>query len=1305
MDAVRLENLSIQDALYNVQLLDHLPIFDDQPVIEGSSAPIDVRTNFDSNFQDREAFIFGCSKYIEEATRHGEFVSQRPFVQFIATFKNALLNEGFQHAATLYTWRCCTLGVPVVKSNDQPNRLEINERVATVLQPEADKLFALMSFVNGAVSKFVAEIARLSHPEKRRDFVSESYLLTLGKFLNMFIVLDELKNMKASMKNDMSTYRRAIQSLQSAQDLHLLQELSMFFATQNRIRNALKEELQAIEGYEELLADVVNICAHFFESKFYVTPDEKHMFVKVIAFSLFLIDGNGPNVNKLDQKKRLNIQRFDKIFKSQPMVPLFGDMPTYPFNFITKSPHYDASKWPLSSTESTVCPVQIVEKESVVERDGPRSAEDDREISEMALNGLQCLCEWTTSVIELITWKLAHPTNRHVNPECPADCEEDYEKATRYNFSTTEKAALVEIVALIKGIQYQLNRMESLFSGSIRRHIYAEMQEFLNITMTDPLQKAVKHKRDMIAAIINAIIDTCTDRTVFVFKPTIDNGEKKKKDKKDRSASLADVRIKRRSVPPSYTQLYLARTMLESLVSEKGGGGRRVLRKDIDQKYLDKMILFLRNSYYWPCLMKFTDSLESCCDMSQFWFREFYLEMAMGKRIQFPIEMSIPWILTDYVLTSQDPSLIECVIYQLDLYNDAASYSLKRFRKRHLYDELEAEVNLCFDQFIYKISDAVFTHYKQLAASMILDKGFKADCARMMQITLRTPPATRFEALLKQRHFQLLGRSIDLNRLVSQRINVAIANSLDTAISKFEAEGLWYVVALDQLIETNRLCHRLLSAHLHSLNDFNDMLIEANHQVYTANGRIALHIYVELSGDILPNFYYNVFTQRFVRGRLRYRNEPEREKFKPVPAVYEFGSKSLNAAFSNISAMHKNYIGVLHFSVMAKLLGYQGVCAIVEELLSLSKITLDEQVKPHIRYLYGIIPGTCKLPRYDYGAEAILQYYLQPAKKVVDYEPLRKEFAQSLREFGNIIAICFQLEAGMTREDLLDLHSSGPFTNAIPKPPFKTAQDQQQRLQRLEEQASRIQISAKVQILGNQMQATIANEAELLTKERLCCGLNIFERVLSRISEYLGADLIWSHVAESANGVMFVDECAEFHRLWSHIQFALLVIQLNHKTSDTEAPSIEEIFGDSINWAALTIIRVLNQHRRFEVLDFAYHLLRVYRAESRSVQQQNGKNVAVNDGNVTLNTIIERIRRQQAINNHILSILGSHLTSVDKKHDVESAKEYVPPVHPRFDAFKDLKPLLDSEPNKNLGSDLSQPLNHDLSYDGPITPR
>ncbi len=57
-----------------------------------------------------------------------------------------------------------------------------------------------------------------------------------------------------------------------------------------------------------------------------------------------------------------------------------------------------------------------------------------------------------------------------------------------------------------------------------------------------------------------------------------------------------------------------------------------------------------------------------------------------------------------------------CLLYQLDLYNDSAHCALITFAKQYLYDEVEAEVNLCFDQFVYKLSEQVFAHYKQMAS-------------------------------------------------------------------------------------------------------------------------------------------------------------------------------------------------------------------------------------------------------------------------------------------------------------------------------------------------------------------------------------------------------------------------------------------------------------------------------------------------------------------------------------------------------------------------------------------------------------
>lgn len=65
-----------------------------------------------------------------------------------------------------------------------------------------------LSWQRKAIERFCSEVKRLCHAERRKDFVSEAYLLTLGKFINMFAVLDELKNMKCSVKNDHSAYKR-----------------------------------------------------------------------------------------------------------------------------------------------------------------------------------------------------------------------------------------------------------------------------------------------------------------------------------------------------------------------------------------------------------------------------------------------------------------------------------------------------------------------------------------------------------------------------------------------------------------------------------------------------------------------------------------------------------------------------------------------------------------------------------------------------------------------------------------------------------------------------------------------------------------------------------------------------------------------------------------------------------------------------------------------------------------------------------------------------------------------------------------
>jgi len=68
------EKITLTDALQNVDVLDDLPLPDQQPCIEALSLSIHYQTNFDTNFEDRSAYVTGVARYIEEATVHADLV-------------------------------------------------------------------------------------------------------------------------------------------------------------------------------------------------------------------------------------------------------------------------------------------------------------------------------------------------------------------------------------------------------------------------------------------------------------------------------------------------------------------------------------------------------------------------------------------------------------------------------------------------------------------------------------------------------------------------------------------------------------------------------------------------------------------------------------------------------------------------------------------------------------------------------------------------------------------------------------------------------------------------------------------------------------------------------------------------------------------------------------------------------------------------------------------------------------------------------------------------------------------------------
>uniref|UniRef100_A0A2I3HDM9 Cytoplasmic FMR1-interacting protein n=1 Tax=Nomascus leucogenys TaxID=61853 RepID=A0A2I3HDM9_NOMLE len=1212
--------VTLEDALSNVDLLEELPLPDQQPCIEPPPSSLLYQPNFNTNFEDRNAFVTGIARYIEQATVHSSM--------------NEMLEEGQEYAVMLYTWRSCSRAIPQVKCNEQPNRVEIYEKTVEVLEPEVTKLMNFMYFQRNAIERFCGEVRRLCHAERRKDFVSEAYLITLGKFINMFAVLDELKNMKCSVKNDHSAYKRAAQFLRKMADPQSIQEsqnLSMFLANHNKITQSLQQQLEVISGYEELLADIVNLCVDYYENRMYLTPSEKHMLLKVRVWGLLLFRGLAHFL--LDLLMRIFLEAVAKYF-SLSNVGAFS-LHRWTCTSSGSSPQYNICEQMIQIREDHMRFISELARYSnseVVTGSGRQEAQktdvEYRKLFDLALQGLQLLSQWSAHVMEVYSWKLVHPTDKYSNKDCP-DSAEEYERATRYNYTSEEKFALVEVIAMIKGLQVLMGRMESVFNHAIRHTVYAALQDFSQVTLREPLRQAIKKKKNVIQSVLQAIRKTVCDWETG-HEPFNDPALRGEKDPK----SGFDIKVPRRAVGPSSTQLYLVRTMAESL------GSAELLRqlKSLGmERLLHAVNTFLRQSCTYLPLLTFGETLQQCCDLSQLWFREFFLELTMGRRIQFPIEMSMPWILTDHILETKEASMMEYVLYSLDLYNDSAHYALTRFNKQFLYDEIEAEVNLCFDQFI-------FAYYKVMAGSLLLDKRLRSEC-KNQGATIHLPPSNRYETLLKQRHVQLLGRSIDLNRLITQRVSAAMYKSLELAIGRFESEDLTSIVELDGLLEINRMTHKLLSRYL-TLDSFDAMFREANHNVSAPYGRITLHVFWELNYDFLPNYCYNGSTNRFVRTVLPFSQEFQRDKQPNAQPQYLHGSKALNLAYSSIYGSYRNFVGPPHFQVICRLLGYQGIAVVMEELLKVVKSLLQGTILQYVKTLMEVMPKICRLPRHEYGSPGILEFFHHQLKDIVEYAELKTVCFQNLREVGNAILFCLLIEQSLSLEEVCDLLHAAPFQNILPRVHVKEGERLDAKMKRLESKYAPLHLVPLIERLGTPQQIAIAREGDLLTKERLCCGLSMFEVILTRIRSFLD-DPIWRGPLPS-NGVMHVDECVEFHRLWSAMQFVYCIPVGTHEFT------VEQCFGDGLHWAGCMIIVLLGQQRRFAVLDFCYHLLKV--------QKHDGKDEIIK--NVPLKKMVERIRKFQILNDEIITILDKYLKSGDGEGTpVEHVRCFQPPIH------------------------------------------
>lgn len=59
----------------------------------------------------------------------------------------------------------------------------------------------------------------------------------------------------------------------------------------------------------------------------------------------------------------------------------------------------------------------------------------------------------------------------------------DYERVVKYNYTRDERVALIEMIAMMKGLSALLLRYEPTLAPFIRRAIHFELQEFIQISV------------------------------------------------------------------------------------------------------------------------------------------------------------------------------------------------------------------------------------------------------------------------------------------------------------------------------------------------------------------------------------------------------------------------------------------------------------------------------------------------------------------------------------------------------------------------------------------------------------------------------------------------------------------------------------------------------------------------------------------------------------------------------------------------------------------------------------------------------
>ncbi|KAJ4721132.1 Protein PIR [Melia azedarach] len=1190
---------------------------------------------------------------------------------------NTLIQEGKEMASVLYTYRSCVKALPQLPNSMKHSQADLYLETYQVLDLEMSRLREIQRWQASASSKLAADMQRFSRPERRINGPTITHLWSMLKLLDVLVQLDHLKNAKASIPNDFSWYKRTFTQVSGQwQDTDSMREelddLQIFLSTRWAILLNLHVEMFRVNNVEDILQVLIVFAVESLELDFALLYPERHILLRVLPVLVVLATSSEKDSESL--YKRVKVNRLINIFKSDPVIPAFPDLHLSPAAILKELSVYFQKFSSQTRLLTLPAPHELPPREAqdyqrhylIVNHIGAIRAEHDdftirfasamnqllllkstdgtdiewcKEVKgnmyDMVIEGFQLLSKWTARVWEQCAWKFSRPCKDAVPSETNETLASysDYEKVVRYNYSAEERKALVELVSCIKSIGSMMLRCDTLVADALWETIHAEVQDFVQNTLATMLRTTFRKKKDL-SRILSDMRTLSADWMANTSKPEAELQSLHHAGDESKGNIFYP-----RPVAPTAAQVHCLQFLIYEVVSggnlRKPGGLFGNSGSEIPVNELKQLETFFYKLSFFLHVLDYSATVATLTDLGFLWFREFYLESS--RVIQFPIECSLPWMLVDYVLESQNAGLLESVVMPFDIYNDSAQQALVVLKQRFLYDEIEAEVDRCFDIFVSRLCETIFTYYKSWAASELLDPSFLFALDNGEKYSVQP---MRFSALFHMTRVKLLGRTIDLRSLIAERMNKVFRENLEFLFDRFESQDLCAIVELEKLLDILKHAHGLLSKDI-SIDSFSLMLneMQENISLVSFSSRLASQIWSEMQNDFLPNFILCNTTQRFIRSSKVPLVPVQKPSVPYAKPSFYCGTQDLNSAHQSFARLHSGFFGMPHMFSIVRLLGSRSLPWLIRALLDhiSKKITTLE---PMITGLQEALPKSIGLLPFDSGVAGCMRLVKEHLNWGAKSE-IKAGVLRGIKEIGSVLYWMGLLDIVLRKVDTTHFMQTAPWLGLLPGADGQISYHQDGG----DSPIVNLFKSATAAVVSNpgcpnptsfHTMSKQAEAADLLYKANMNTG-SVLEYALAFTSAALDKYCSkWS--AAPKTGFIDITTSKDFYRLYSGLQIGYL------EDSAQAPPSNQEVLGDSVAWGGCTIIYLLGQQLHFELFDFSYQVLNVAEVEAISISQMH-KNPHFVQG---WEALIEAMKKARRLNNHVFSMLKARCPLEDK---------------------------------------------------------